>query len=49
MKDMSEEEKVRKAIREAFDKWKFDGTRFYLQLEDKLWKQKDSYNSRSLK
>ena len=35
LKYMSEEGKMRKATREAFDRWEFDGTKFYLQLEDK--------------
>ena len=49
MKDTLEQGKVGKAIREIFDKWKFDDTIFYLQREEKLRKHKDSYNSKVLK
>ena len=36
-------------IREAFEQWEFEGTQFYLRLEEKLRKHKDSYISRALR
>lgn len=49
LKDISEKGKARKAIYETLARWEFEGTNFYLKLEEKLRQHKGSCNSHALK